>query len=99
MNWRAPLTVAILMLLLPLAYFGSYLALVVPTHVRVDRIVCNTPTEFLTEVNYERYRFGGKYSERVFWPLEQLDRRIRQETWNPTWDHFRTGRAEVLPAR
>ncbi len=27
------------------------------------------------------YRFGGRTSARLFWPLEQIDRKVRVEAW------------------
>lgn len=97
MQALAPLTIAIVLLLLPLVYVGSYLALVAPRGLRVDRVLRDTATEYVTEVNFEHYRLGGKLSERIFWPVEKFDRWIRHETWNPRWEQYRTGRAEVLP--
>ena len=55
------------MLLLPLVYVGSYLLLV-----RQKKLI---------DPFFERYRFGGEYSERIFWPLDQLVRKLRPGTW------------------
>jgi hypothetical protein len=32
------------------------------------------------------YRLGSGYSSAVFWPLEQLDRRIRPDAWRNPWE-------------
>ncbi|QDU31378.1 hypothetical protein ETAA8_65350 [Anatilimnocola aggregata] len=74
MTNRAPLIVAIVLLVLPpLLYVGSYLALVKPQ----GDIVWRKSRPF-----YCHYRVG---SERVvpnlFWPLEQLDRKLRPTEW------------------
>ncbi|WP_254513203.1 hypothetical protein [Anatilimnocola floriformis] len=65
---RAPLIFAIVLLLLPVLYVVSYLALV-------------RPTAFYSSVGGHPYRMGGEYAERVFWPLEQADRRVRPNSW------------------
>jgi hypothetical protein len=63
----APIIAAVLLLMLPLLYVGSYLAL------RNQRT--------LADPYYQPCRFGGSYSEKIFWPLEQIDRRLRPATW------------------
>ena len=71
---RAPLILAIVLLLLPVLYVGSYLALVLPQ----GRLVPESPT---LDVN-SHYRFGRELGiSRAFWPLEQIDRRMRSTHW------------------
>jgi hypothetical protein len=70
----APIIAAIL-LLLPVLYVGSYLALVVPTGIPIqDKISAEW-------VATSYYRVGGTSSARFFWPLEQIDRRVRPNSW------------------
>jgi hypothetical protein len=74
---RAPLIIAIVLLLLPVLYVGSYLALVVPGG--------DIGTENATGYYYIRggqYRVDGERIERLFWPLEQIDRKLRPGAWN-----------------
>jgi hypothetical protein len=71
---RAPLIVAIVLLLLPVLYVGSYLALVVPMGANFAWATPGGAT-------LVHYRYGGLWAERFFWPLEQVDRKIRR--WNP----------------
>lgn len=73
---RAPLVAAILLLVLPLLYVGSYLAL-------VDRRPLN---HFLVEPSSPAYRcshypIGGKYANVLYRPLEYLDRELQPEAW------------------
>jgi hypothetical protein len=85
---RAPVIVAIVLLLLPVLYVGSYFALVMPKGVRIFGELPPIPlVEFGTwnavqRPSYrEHYRLGGKVSARIFWPLEQVDRKLRPEHW------------------
>ena len=78
----APIIAAVL-LLLPLLYVGSYLAMVVP-----KGIVVSAPTNAGYFVYH--YRGHGEFGERtawparLFWPLEQIDRRLRPQDWEPS---------------
>ena len=78
----APLTIATLILILPLLYVGSYLLLVMPTGIarqRVARQPLITPGGYFvqfTEIYLDHYRLGGSYAERVYFPLESVDRRL-----------------------
>jgi hypothetical protein len=78
---RAPLIVAIVLLALPVLYVGSYLALVVPEgHFRNDP---------LREGLYDKwvhYRVMPGQAGRFFWPLEQIDRKLRPEAWVMPWE-------------
>jgi hypothetical protein len=69
---RAPLIIAVTLLVVPVLYVGSYLALVVPGF-RVPGLNNN-------------YRVGGEYAERFFSPLEQIDRKLRPAAWGNAWD-------------
>jgi hypothetical protein len=74
-NNRAPLIVAIVLLVLPVLYVGSYLALVVPgpDWLKIDGI--DGP-------HRHPYRIGESWSSTVFWPLEQIDRKLRPVVWD-----------------
>ena len=74
MSSRAPLIVAIALLLLPVVYVVSYLALVAP------RSVVVSPRGILIMSNY---RVAHRVLPIVFLPLEQIDRKIRPQVWNP----------------
>jgi hypothetical protein len=78
----APIIAAVL-LLLPVLYVGSYLALVTP-QLRTMTVVHQTPYGQMDELRYTHYRIGEKTPELVFWPLEQIDRRVRPAAWD--WD-------------
>jgi hypothetical protein len=67
MTNRAPLILAITLLLLPVLYVGSYLALVRPG-------LPNPRTG-------SNYRYGGFVASYFYWPLEQIDRGVRPDTW------------------
>jgi hypothetical protein len=71
----APIIVAIL-LLLPVLYAGSYLALVVPRPSVGNSVQLGNGPLW-------KYRFGGTYAARLFWPLERIDRTVRPEAWKP----------------
>lgn len=67
----APIIAAIL-LLLPLLYVGSYLALVSPLTMKVGAGGI---------IYFTNYRVGDEVAAGVFWPLEQLDRKARPGYW------------------
>lgn len=71
MNHRAPLVVAIFLLLLPVLYIGSYFALVLPAGMN--------PRGALPF----HYRWGERKLEPVYFPIEQIDRRMRPLAWRP----------------
>ncbi len=70
---RAPLIIAIVLLLLPVLYLGSYLALVQPLGAFVDA----------PRGGYyvSHYRISGTSPAKFFWPLEWIDRRVRPDSW------------------
>lgn len=59
-----PLIVAIVLLLLPVLYVGSYLALAIPTPYYIDGEIVMA------------YRISAKWCAWFFWPLEQIDPRL-----------------------
>ena len=71
---RAPLIIAVVLLLLPVLYVGSYLALVVPSGVRH---LIREPLKTKVTTPY-RIREVDSY----FWPLEQIDRKLRAWAWD-----------------
>ncbi|QDU30979.1 hypothetical protein ETAA8_61320 [Anatilimnocola aggregata] len=75
MTNRAPLIVAIVLLLLPVLYVGSYFALV--EHVPIRAMYQgHEVTVFVSG-----YRGCGPYAVLFFWPLEQIDRTVRPGAW------------------
>ncbi len=76
---RAPLIIGIVLLLLPVLYLGSYLVLVTPKGYWLSVPRADGLHGF--PVHYWRIdpRAGV-----VFWPLEQIDRKLRPEAWPPT---------------
>jgi hypothetical protein len=81
---RAPLIIAIVLLLLPVLYVGSYLALVRPN----CRVIHGSITSNDSAVIVEHYRLRGRIYGWVFWPLEQLDRKARPAAWNRLFSHY-----------
>lgn len=73
-NSTVPIIVACL-LLLPVMYVGSYLALAAHSPRRMG------------EPRIALYRVKSKNVHQFFWPLEQIDRRLRPGFWdNTTYD-------------
>lgn len=84
---RAPLVFAIVLLLLPVAYLGSYLALVEPGRYWFKSIGSE-------RVYVYGYRYFGECSgigappaatrvaPLVYWPIEQIDRVLRPDVWS-----------------
>jgi len=75
-----PLVVAIVLLLLPVLYVGSYLALV------VRKPMVSVSLTFPTQYDAEFYRFGGDYARTFYWPLEQIDRQLQPAAWNDDFE-------------
>ena len=68
-------TIAAVLLLLPLLYVGSYLVLVWPDAMRYHML------DSRWEV-FPKYRYGTEaWSGTLYWPLEQIDRRVRPDEW------------------
>ena len=95
---RAPLIFAIVLLLLPVLYVGSYLALVTPDLRAVEDTSAAPKNRW--RIVFTHYRFGRPWSERIYWPLEQIDRKVRPKVWElPSLDDFvpRNGGARRRP--
>ena len=78
---RTPLILAIVLLLLQVLYVGSYLALVEPKGRLVLKRTLIGNARFLNG-RVEHYRAGGEWSPVVFWPLEQIDQKLRPRAWD-----------------
>jgi len=79
----APIIAAVL-LLLPVLYVGTYLALVSPDgygFTADGSYLGNSRKCHLVPYSTQYYRFGGSYADAFFWPLEQIDRRLRSDAW------------------
>lgn len=74
---RAPLIAAVVLLLLPVSYFGSYFALVLPSGFYARR--GSQPYRC-------HYRLDLKGAERIYWPVERIDRRLRPAAWENPWE-------------
>ena len=72
---RAPLIVAIVLFLLAL-YVGSYFALVVPKGIYTSQFIGGGSILLV-----DHYRWQNQWCERIFWPLEQIDRKVRPGAW------------------
>ncbi len=74
----APLVTALVLLGCLVIYLASYLALVVPLGVGVTR----TPSGGIrVSGSAAAYRSSERLCQRIFWPLEQIDRRVRVADW------------------
>ena len=74
---KSPLWVVVVMLVLvPILYVGSYLAIVLLSAILVP------VTGQRGSYDIRHYRLGGDYAEAIYWPLEQLDRRVRPHSWH-----------------
>jgi hypothetical protein len=83
---RAPLITATVLLLLPVLYVGSYLTLVVPASqpVLIGVYQDQKTSEVIAEEWMDsHYRWGHRIAGLIFWPLEQIDRRVRPGAWEP----------------
>lgn len=74
----AAVLITIMLLSLPLVYVAAYCALVVPSGVPIGEFWCNSNRGII----YSSYRVGNEWPSRVFWPLEQLDRQLRPQSWH-----------------
>ena len=80
--------IAVILLLLPLClYVGSYFALVEPSGIMQFTIPAQPAASGFIAINssyteVEFYRSGGEWAKRLFWPLEQIDRRLRPHVWH-----------------
>jgi hypothetical protein len=77
---RAPLIAAIVLLLLPVLYVGTYFAMVTPP-------VRMSPATFLHRIfnspdgKISNYRAFPTVSPKLYWPLEKIDRKVRPGVW------------------
>ncbi|WP_254513555.1 hypothetical protein [Anatilimnocola floriformis] len=81
---RSPLFIVITLLLLPVIYIGSYLALVVPAGRTRPVQFREADGELRTALSHfpdEHYRLSEHPCHEIFWPLEQIDQQIRPEAW------------------
>jgi hypothetical protein len=78
-------TLLIALVLLLHAYVGSYLALVVPGGMPFANgfeIVTDDDDQRFDRFAYPmHYRCCESQAATLFWPLEQIDRRLRPDTW------------------
>ena len=74
---RLPLLLAILVLLLPILYVGSYLALVQQSTADIASPDRSPPVAGVIP----NYRLGGSYADTFYRPVEQFDRALRPDTW------------------
>jgi hypothetical protein len=68
--------VSIFLILLAFGYVGSYVVLVNP-----DPDPVAFSLGMMHSLDSPDYVLGGEWARRFFWPLEQLDRRLRPEVW------------------
>ena len=73
----APLIIAIAVLILPLLYVGSYVALVKPRAAFESTMV----QPGMRTVRFTHYRIGKGHVDWFFWPLEHIDRKMRPAAW------------------
>ena len=69
-------------LLLPLLYVASYFALVTPGDRVLLKVFRVDGGATFPVYHNQSYRFGGEWAERVYWPLEQIDRKLRPRAWD-----------------
>jgi hypothetical protein len=73
----APIVAAIL-LLLPVLYVGSYLALVNPEGL----MIAEESAGGMAFGKVYHYRVESDWPAVFYWPLEQVDRQVRPASWN-----------------
>ena len=76
------LLLAIVLLLLPILYIGSYLAFVVPSGVPQGEYYCRFEKHDKTIYASYRINTNTEFAEWFFWPLERLDRKLRPGSWH-----------------
>ena len=76
----APIIAAVL-LLLPVLYVTSYLVLVVPEGIPRQGIGVANGVVVSSISHDNHYRLARDQAEWLFWPLEQIDRRLRPSAW------------------
>jgi hypothetical protein len=73
------IAVLVLMVMLPVAYVGGYCALVAPN----SSMRAINGSVFGFEELPQNYRIDGDWPAYVFWPLEQIHRKLRPKDWRP----------------
>lgn len=97
---RAPLLIATVVLLLPVLYVGSYLALVAPEGIERERVVREPvayPLGSLQEYSERylgHYRVAGDWPGVLYYPLEIMDRRLRP--WAEKFDGPKDGEIRIV---
>jgi uncharacterized ion transporter superfamily protein YfcC len=86
----APVVVAIVLLLVPVLYVGSYLTLVVPAG-NWDKVPGGHGANFALQ-GYYRVRKIDPF----FWPLEKIDRKVRPKSWQRPSGLFDSPRARQI---
>ena len=77
-----PITALVVVSVLAVAaYAASYLALVEPAPNYYTIRTGGSATLAVDGMN-DSYRFGHKYARWVYWPANQVDRRVRPDTWD-----------------
>jgi hypothetical protein len=79
MKKNAAPIIAAFLLLLPVLYVGSYLALVTPGGVPID--IVTGSERFPAVLRDEKYYLFDRQAKWFFWPLEQIDRKVRPGAW------------------
>lgn len=79
MKNSGPLIAAVALLQCVPAYFVSYFALVIPGGVLVRSPSLSFPPP---PAQYTHYRIAYDQAAVVYWPLEQMDRRLRPDAWD-----------------
>ena len=82
---HAVLFIGLVLLILAMLYVGSYFALVLPDGRSVG--IYRSRADYELNWTWSNYRFGYPHTDRFYWPLEYLDRRMRPGTWGdaPGW--------------
>ena len=76
---HVPPILAAILLLLPVLYVGSYCALVTPEGTPI-LIPLNSSGSF--QEHFVSYRYGSDLAAILFWPLENMDRKLRPAAWD-----------------
>lgn len=78
---NASLSFLAALVVLLLLYVGAYSALVQPSGVVIQRPWREEGGEVIIGNWYYHYRYGEHWAEQLFWPLEQIDRKVRPKDW------------------
>jgi hypothetical protein len=72
---------AVVLLLLPVLYVGSYLALVTPGVYGPSYQTADGYRAFAP------YRCHPRFCPQIFWPLELIDRQLRRGSWDASYGY------------